>query len=62
MQEHIQIVGVDVAKAELVTAIDGQRPVGHVVVNEASAIQAWLRGLPPGSIVAMEATSTTSSV
>lgn len=58
MQEHIQIIGVDVAKAELVTAVHGPRPLGRVVTNEASAIQAWLGAMPRGSVVAMEATGT----
>lgn len=56
MQEQIQVIGVDVAKAHLVTAVHGQRPQSKVVGNEAASITAWLDTLPTGSIVAMEAT------
>lgn len=55
MQSPAHAIGVDVAKAELVTATAAQEG-SRKVVNDATAICAWLASLEPGSIVAMEAT------
>ena len=55
MQAISRIVGVDVAKAELVVAVHTEAGSGKVV-NCAKAIAAWLCTLGRGSIVAMEAT------
>jgi len=54
MQSIPLIFGVDVAKAELVVASHG-RPGTCQVPNQATSIKAWLRHLPGGSTVAMEA-------
>jgi len=54
MQQQLRIVGVDVAKAKLVVA--GLQQPAQVVLNCAPAITVWLRGLPVGTVVAMEAT------
>lgn len=51
------IVGVDVAMAELVTARRGV-DVTHCLVNERTAIHQWLKTLPKGSAIALEATNT----
>ena len=56
MQEQIQIIGVDVAKAQLVVAIHGSRPLGKTVGNDTASITAWLDSLPADCIVAMEST------
>jgi transposase len=56
MQQAAFIVGVDVAKHTLVSAIHGQPGATRTVVNSSSAIAAWLAQLPADSIVAMEAT------
>lgn len=55
MQADLSIVGVDVAKAELVTASLDQQAV-RPLANQLEAIDAWLRELPKGTIVAMEST------
>lgn len=55
--EATAIVGVDVAMAELVTAQrDSDRT--HVLANERDAIRKWLKALPKGSAIALEATNT----
>lgn len=57
MQASRYIVGVDVAKAELVTATDredGHEAVVHAIPNRAEEITQWLSALPQHSIVAME--------
>lgn len=51
----MHIYGVDVAMRELVAAHKGS-PGTRSVSNEAKAIIAWLKELPPGSIIAMEST------
>lgn len=51
------IVGVDVAMAELVTAQRGADRT-HTLPNERTAIQHWLKTLPEGSAIALEATNT----
>lgn len=51
------IVGVDVAMAELVTAQRGAERT-HTLLNERAAIQHWLKTLPEGSAIALEATNT----
>lgn len=53
MQSNSIINGVDVAKDELVIARNDEKAVQRVV-NKAAQINAWLRRLPKGSIVAME--------
>lgn len=55
MQRQIQIIGVDVAKAQLVVARHGCS-AGTTLANQAQCIGRWLQGLTVGSIVAMEAT------
>jgi transposase len=55
MSPEKHFYGVDVAKAELVIACKGQ-PGIHTVANDAAAIGAWLKTLPPGSLVAAEST------
>ena len=55
MSDTKDFYGVDVAKAELVIACKGQ-PGIHTIANKAAAISTWLKGLPPGSAVAMEST------
>jgi len=51
------IVGVDVAMAELVIAQRGAERT-HTLLNERAAIQHWLKTLPEGSAIALEATNT----
>jgi transposase len=55
MQSDSMVVGVDVAKDELVVAVIGEQ-MTHSLANAAQEIRAWLRTLPKGSIVAMEST------
>jgi transposase len=55
MQSDSIVVGVDVAKDELVCARDGQKATQQLR-NAAREVRAWLRTLPKGSIVAMEST------
>jgi transposase len=55
MQTTAVIVGVDVAQAELVTATH-EPATTHPLPNRTEPIQRWLRTLPAGSTVAMEAT------
>lgn len=55
MQQAL-IVGVDVAKLCLVSAVHGQSGASQPLANSGSAIAAWLATLPQGSVVAMEAT------
>lgn len=54
-QNATLIAGVDVSKAELVVALHLQAGVSRLANNDA-AIRAWLRTLPAGSVLAMEAT------
>lgn len=56
MQAGTVIVGVDVAKRHLVSAVWGQHQGVRTVDNASGAIAAWLAELPAGSIIAMEAT------
>ncbi|WP_062385645.1 IS110 family transposase [Pseudomonas abietaniphila] len=51
------IVGVDVAMAELVTAQRGVDKT-HCLVNARTSIHHWLKTLPQGSAIALEATNT----
>jgi transposase len=53
MQTEPSIVGVDVSKDTLACCVNGVR---QERANTKEAIQAWLHGLPAGSIVAMEST------
>lgn len=55
MQSKSWILGVDVAKDELVV---GRRDVRSIqrLANEAAAIRPWLRGVPKNSVIAMEST------
>lgn len=55
MQVPGTFVGVDVAKAHLVVAIDGQ-PGCRTIGNAAAAIDGWLDALPAGSCIAVEST------
>ena len=55
MQATRRIVGVDVAKEELVVAVHTEAGSGKVA-NSAQAISTWLGALERGSVVAMEAT------
>jgi transposase len=55
MQERTEICGVDVAKDEVVVAIEGHARV-RAIANDRASIGAWLKTLPKGSIVAMEST------
>lgn len=55
MQVPLHFIGVDVSKAELVVAVDGQ-DTSLSVANGSAAILAWLRSLAPGSLLAMEST------
>jgi transposase len=50
-----QIIGIDVAKKELVIALDQQL---RQVPNNHRAVTAWLKELPAGCCLAMEATGT----
>jgi transposase len=60
MQEpqHTCFAGVDVAKGTLVIAIEGtSAPAGvRTIDNQIKQIRAWLRTLPAGCVVAVEAT------
>lgn len=56
MQTAPTIVGIDVAKAELVTYRTDLDRV-EVLDNEHKAISRWLSGLPAGSLIAIEATN-----
>jgi transposase len=55
MQDEMVVIGVDVAKAELVIATE---PAGVQLKlrNERAAITRWLRTLVPGTFIAMEST------
>jgi transposase len=55
MQGCTEIHGADVAKDEVVVAMHGHTRV-QAIANERAAIDAWLRTLPSGSIIAMEST------
>jgi len=55
MQERTEICGVDVAKDEVVVAMEG-RTRAQGIANERTAIDSWLQTLPKGSIIAMEST------
>lgn len=57
MQASKLFVGVDVAKAELVTATH-ETGVGCVLPNRVSAIDGWLHTLPAGTVIAMESTGS----
>lgn len=50
------LIGVDVAKAEVVVACSQHTFPVHSVINTESALRKFLRTLPPGSSIAMEAT------
>ena len=54
MQRQTQIIGVDVAKVQLMVARHEQSGSAQVLANEAQCIQRWLLALPVGSIVAMD--------
>jgi len=49
------IIGVDVAKAALVTARRGGK-ASQTIANSPAAIRAWLKALPSGACIAMEST------
>jgi transposase len=50
-------IGVDVAKEEVVMASATGPMAPHAVANERSALTRWLRSLPPGARIGLEATS-----
>lgn len=50
-------IGVDVSKSTLVSCVH-EGGARRSVANQRSAISAWLRGLPAGSAIGVEATST----
>jgi transposase len=52
-----EFIGVDVSKDTLVSCLYSSGRPGSVL-NQRSAIEAWLKGLPAGSAIGMEATST----
>lgn len=54
MQVEPQIIGVDVAKAELVISIDGEHP--FTLDNTPAAIRGWLKGLRGPVRLALEST------
>jgi transposase len=56
MQPTPVVAGVDVGKHRLVTCTLGKPDEARTLDNRSEAIAAWLAELPPGSIVAMEAT------
>jgi transposase len=51
------IIGVDVAKAEVV-AYRNETAETQIVVNKKNELRAWLKSLPAGSAIAIEATNT----
>jgi len=55
MQDQVVFVGVDAAKAELVSNVYGSECC-VVLPNQAAAIEAWLQALPKGVRVAVEST------
>lgn len=56
MQQADLFWGVDVAKAELVAACGSTLNSTQGIKNDAGSITAWLQGLPPGAVIAMEST------
>ncbi|OHC39008.1 MAG: IS110 family transposase [Pseudomonadales bacterium RIFCSPLOWO2_12_FULL_59_450] len=50
------VIGVDVAKAELVVYRADREEI-QTVINDKSSIKRWLRSLPSGSLIALEATN-----
>jgi hypothetical protein len=50
-------IGVDVSKDTLVSCVHSSG-VRRTLANQRSTIEAWLNGLPAGSAIGMEATST----
>ena len=56
MQAQDLVVGVDVAKSELVTCVHARPESVRTLGNEALSIDSWLRTLPKGSCIAMEST------
>lgn len=56
MQTDAVMVGIDVAKAEVVVAVHGQAARSCTVRNDAASLQGWLEGLPVGALLALEST------
>ena len=56
MQDNVLNFGIDVAKNELVVAVADHPQYSKTVPNQASAIQAWLDGLPGDARIAVEST------
>lgn len=52
MQANAQFIGIDVAKAELVVGCAGQV---STLANEPADIEKWVRSVPAGSVLAVEA-------
>jgi transposase len=57
MAVDVQLVGIDVSKADLAICRGPKLPV-EVIANDRPAIRAWLRELPARSCLALEATNT----
>lgn len=55
MQEPTAFIGVDVAKDELVIAMQAERRTISIA-NDAASIAAWLAQVPAGALIAMEST------
>lgn len=51
-------IGVDVAKDEVVVACAAGSFATLALANQRAALQGWLKGLPAGSRIGMEATGT----
>ena len=51
-------IGVDVASNTVMVACHARSFAPHAVANETRTLKAWLKGLPAGSRIGMEATST----
>lgn len=58
MQTDVLMVGVDVAKAEVVVAVHEQAERACTLRNDAASLGGWLEGLPAGALLAMESTGS----
>lgn len=54
MQTTVLYIGADVAKAELVISVAGQRPC--IIANTATGITRWLKTVSEHALIAMEST------
>ena len=57
VSEPSAVYGVDIGKAEITVCRDGDEAV-HVKANQIRALSSWLRELPAGALLVMEATNT----